>query len=109
MNLLRTEILANCTTTKFIPVYMDFSSDLDLPCFLRNKKSFSLPSQLRELLLYIIEQPLCKPVSVAPIVSLEEDNNLVEQKRILEAKIRELKIKHHKKLKNKNNNFITKI
>ena len=95
MNLFRTEILANCTTTKFIPVYMDFSSDLDVPFFLRNRKSFSLPSQLMELVLYIIDQPLCRPVSVAPIVSLQEDNTLVEQKGILEAKINDLEIEHH--------------
>lgn len=62
-----------------------------------------------ELLLYIIEQPSCKAVSSFPVVSLQEDGNLSKQKKILEAKIRDLKIKHHKNFKNKNNNLIAKV
>lgn len=108
-NLIRSELFANCPTTKFIPVYMDFLSDLDIPCFLRNKKSFSLPSQLNELILYVIGEPVCKPVSVCPMLSMDEDNCLSKQKRILEAKIKDLNAKHQKKLKIKNNNLIAKI
>lgn len=83
---------------------MDFLSDLDVPSFLRNKRSFSLPSQLTELVLYIIEEPVCKPVSVCPMQALEEDSSLLKHKKILETKIKELNAKHHKKMRNKNNN-----
>ena len=108
-NLIRSELISNCSTTKFIPVYMDFLSDLDIPSFLRNKKSFSLPSQLTELVLYIIGEPVCKPVSVCPMLALEEDSNLMKHKKIMESKIKELNGKHQKKLKIKNNNSIAKV
>ena len=88
---------------------MDFLSDLDIPCFLRNKKSFSIPSQLMELVLYIIGEPVCKPVSERPMLSIEEDNNLLRQKKILESKIKDLNAKHQKKFKNKNNNVIAQV
>ncbi|XP_028401251.1 uncharacterized protein LOC114524306 [Dendronephthya gigantea] len=108
-NLIRSELLTNCPTTKFIPVYMDFLSDLDIPSFLRNRKSFSLPSQLTELVLYIIGEPVCKPVSDCPMQALEEDSSLLKHKKILETKIKDLNAKHHKKLRNKNNNMLEKI
>lgn len=108
-NLIRSELLSNCPTTKFIPVYMDHLSDLDIPSFLRNKKSFSLPTQLTELVLYIIGEPVCKPVSVCPMIALEEDSNLMKHKKIMETKIKELNGKHQKKLKVKNNNTIAKV
>jgi hypothetical protein len=108
-NLIRSELYANRPTAKFIPVYMDFLSDLDVPCFLRNKKSFSLPTQLTELVLYIIGEPVCKPVSVCPMLSLEEDSSLMKHKKIMEAKIRDLNGKHQKKFKNKNNNTFAKV
>jgi hypothetical protein len=88
---------------------MDFLSDLHIPCFLRNKKSFSLPSQLTELVLYIIGEPVCKPVSVCPMLSLEEDSSLMKHKKIMEAKIKDLNVKHQKKWKTKNNNMLAKV
>jgi hypothetical protein len=88
---------------------MDFLSDLDIPSFLRNKKSFSLPSQLTELILYIIGEPVCKPVSVCPMLSIEEDSSLMKHKKILEGKIKDLGVKHQKKLKIKNNNTLAKV
>ena len=108
-NLIRSELFANCPSTKFIPVYMDFLSDLDIPSFLRNKKSFSLPSQLTELILYIIGEPVYKPVSVCPMLSIEEDSSLMKHKKILEGKIKDLNVKHQKKLKIKNNNTLAKV
>ena len=108
-DLIRSEIYGNRSEAKFIPVYMDCLSDLDIPCFLRNKKSFSLPTQLTELVLYIIGEPLCKPVSVCPMLSLEEDSNLINHKKIMEAKIKDLKRKHQKKFKTKNNNMLAKV
>jgi hypothetical protein len=108
-NLIRSELLANYSTTKFIPVYMDFLSDLDIPSFLRNKKSFSLPSQLTELVLYIIGEPVCKPVSACPRQSLEEDGSLMKRKKILEGKIKNLNVKHQKKSRVQNNNMLAKV
>ena len=108
-NLIRSELLANYSTTKFIPVYMDFLSDLDIPSFLRNKKSFSLPSQLTELVLYIIGEPVCNPVSACPRQSLEEDGSLMKRKKILEGKIKNLNVKHQKKLRVQNNNMLAKV
>jgi hypothetical protein len=88
---------------------MDFLSDLDIPSFLRNKKSFSLPSQLTELILYIIGEPVYKPVSVCPMLSIDEDSSLMKHKKILEGKIKDLNVKHQKKLKIKNNNTLAKV
>jgi len=108
-DLIHSELLANRSATKFIPVYMDFLSHLDIPCFLRNKKSFSLPTQLTELVLHIIGEPLCQPVSVCPMLSLEEDSSLMKHKKIMEAKIKDLNGKHQKKFKTKNNNMLAKV
>ena len=88
---------------------MDFLSDRDIPCFLRNKKFFSLPSELTELFLYIIDEPVCKPVSACPMLTLEEDSNLQEQKKIMDQKIKDLNVKHLKMQKTKNNNMLAKV
>ncbi|XP_046854195.1 uncharacterized protein LOC124447329 isoform X2 [Xenia sp. Carnegie-2017] len=106
-NLIRSEIKSNNKTKKFIPVYVDPLSDGDLPLFIQNKKSFSLPSQLADLIFFIIEEPMCKPLPNCSKQSLQEDMNLVTQRKLFEVQIKNLNAKHHKKLKSINNNALT--
>ena len=108
-NFILQELIANCPTTQFIPAYVDYLCDKDIPPFLRNKKSFSLPSQLEELVLYVVQQTGAKPESIRQMPALENDAKLIKQKRIVETKIKDLNLQHTKKLKQKNNNTVAQV
>lgn len=105
-NLIRTQLRANSQRTKFIPVYMDALSDLDIPSFLRNNKAFSLPSQMTELVHDIVEE---QAYTTSPFIPLEESRSLLKHKKRLEEAIKTLNKKHQKMRKTHNNNGLEEV